>query len=123
MSSASWIGWGKTGEYGKSAVVRKALISWFKKTILTEEQISAMFDTVCCRLSDLPDKKVVHGYADFEFLKDHPYLRVDDKVYDIDYEYAVAKLESGALWRVAMSMPTDQRLNYFGFWAMYSRNM
>jgi hypothetical protein len=91
-------------------------ISWFKKTILTVEQISAMFDTVCCRLSDLPDKKVVHGYADFEFLKDHPYLRVDDKVYDLDYEYAVAKLESGALWRVAMSMPTNRRLSYFGFW-------
>ncbi len=91
-------------------------ISWFKKTILTDEQISAMFDTVCCRLSDLPDQKVVHGYADFEFLKDHPYLRVEDKVYDIDYEYAVAKLESGALWRVAISMPTNRRLSYFGFW-------
>jgi hypothetical protein len=91
-------------------------ISWFKKTILTEEQVSAMFDTVCCRLSDLPDKKVVHGYADFEFLKDHPYLRVDDKVYDIDYEYAAAKLESGALWRVAKEMPKDRRLTYFGFW-------
>ena len=91
-------------------------ISWFKKTILTDKQISAMFDTVCCRLSDLPDKKVVHGYADFEFLKDHPYLRIDDKVYDIDYEYAVAKLESGALWRVAMKMPKDRRLSYFGFW-------
>lgn len=91
-------------------------ISWFKKTILTQEQISAMFDTVCCRLSDLPDRKAVHGYADFEFLKDHPYLRVDDKVYDIDYEYAVAKLESGALWRVAMSMPNVRRLSYFGFW-------
>lgn len=37
-------------------------------------------------------------------------------MYDIDYEYAVAKLESGALWRVAMSMPTERRLTYFGFW-------
>jgi hypothetical protein len=91
-------------------------ISWFKKTILTPEQVSAMFDTVCCRLSDLPDKKIVHGYADFEFLKDHPYLRVGEKVYNIDYEYAVGKLESGALWRVAMSMSGDRRLNYFGFW-------
>jgi len=91
-------------------------ISWFKKTILTDEQISVMFDTVCCRLSDLPDKKAPHGYADFEFLKDHPYLRVDDKVYDIDYEYAVAKLESGALWRVAMSMKDERRRSYFGFW-------
>lgn len=91
-------------------------ISWFKKTILTSEQVSAMFDTVCCRLTDLPDTKVVHGYADFEFLKDHPYLRVDEKLYNIDYEYAVGKLESGALWRVAMSMPADRRLSYFGFW-------
>lgn len=91
-------------------------ISWFKKTILTPEQVSAMFDTVCCRLSDLPDKKAVHGYADFEFLKDHPYLRVDEKVYNVDYEYAVGKLESGSLWRVAMSMSADRRLNYFGFW-------
>jgi hypothetical protein len=91
-------------------------ISWFKSTTLTVEQVSAMFDTVCCRLSELPDRKVVHGYADFEFLKDHPYLRVEDKVYGIDYEFAVAKLESGALWRVAMSMPTKRRLSYFGFW-------
>jgi len=91
-------------------------ISWFKSTILTPEQVSAMFDTVCCRLEDLPDKKIVHGYADFEFLKDHPYLRIGDKLYSIDYEYAVAKLESGALWRVAMSMPNERRLQYFGFW-------
>jgi len=91
-------------------------IAWFNKTILTEEQVSKMFDTVCCRLDQLPDKKKVHGYADFEYLKDHPYLRIGDKVYDVDYEYAVAKLESGALWRVAMGMPTNQRLSYFGFW-------
>jgi hypothetical protein len=91
-------------------------ISWFNKTVLTPEQISAMFDTVCCGLSDLPDTKIVHGYADFEYLKDHPYLRVSDKVYDVDYEYAVAKLESGALWRVAMSMTKNRRLEYFGFW-------
>jgi len=91
-------------------------ISWFNKTVLTPEQISAMFDTVCCSLSDLPDTKTVHGYADFEYLKDHPYLRISDKVYDVDYEYAVAKLESGALWRVAMSMTKNRRLEYFSFW-------
>ncbi len=90
--------------------------AWFNKTVLTEEQVSKMFDTVCCRLDQLPDKKKVHGYADFEYLKDHPYLRIGEKVYDIDYEYAVAKLESGALWRVAMGMPTNQKLRYFGFW-------
>jgi hypothetical protein len=78
--------------------------SWFKSTALTEDQVSRMFDTVCCRISDLPDTRKVHGYADFEFLKNHPYLRVDDKLYALDYEYAVAKLESGALWRVAETM-------------------
>ena len=91
-------------------------ISWFKKTILTPQQVSNMFDTVCCRLSDLPDRKQVHGYADFEYLKDHPYLRVEDKLYALDYEFAVAKLESGALWRVAMAMPSKQRPSYFGYW-------
>ncbi|HXE07276.1 MAG TPA: hypothetical protein VN612_05230 [Acidobacteriaceae bacterium] len=91
-------------------------ISWFQQTVLSPEQVSAMFDTVCCSLSDLPDPKKVHGYADFEFLKDHPYLRVGDKVYSLDYEYAVAKLESGALWRVAMSLPENKRFQYFAFW-------
>jgi hypothetical protein len=47
-------------------------ISWFKRTNLTDDQVSRMFDTVCCRLSDLPDTKKVHGYADFEFLKNNP---------------------------------------------------
>jgi hypothetical protein len=91
-------------------------ISYFKRTILTDEQVSKMFDTVCCRISDLPDTKKVHGFADFEFLKNHPYLRVDDKLYALDYEYAIAKLESGVLWRVAGKMPTKRRLGYFGFW-------
>jgi len=91
-------------------------ISWFNKTILTPEQVSAMFDTVCCRLEDFPEKKKAHGFADFEFLKDHPYFRIADRVYCLDYEYGLAKLESGVLWRVARSLPGKQRLAYFGFW-------
>lgn len=102
----------KTGDVPESGLD----ISWFNKTVLTPEQVSDMFDTVCCRLTDLPDKKKVHGYADFEFLKNYPYLRIGDKVYDVDYEYAVAKLESGALWRVAISMPEKRKFEYFGFW-------
>lgn len=91
-------------------------ISWFQNTNLTPEQISAVFDTISFQLSDLPDKKKVHGFADFEYLKDHPYFHTNDKVYAIDYEFAVAKLESGALWRVAMAMPKNKRETYFGFW-------
>jgi hypothetical protein len=82
--------WTKIGDVPEAGMS----ISWFEKTILMPEQVSAMFDTVCCRVSDLPDKKAVHGYADFEFLKDHPYLRIDEKVYSIDYEYAVASLKA-----------------------------
>jgi hypothetical protein len=91
-------------------------ISWFKTTILKPWELSTMFDAVSCNLSDLPDKKKAHGFADFEYLKDHPYFRVDDKMYAIDYEFAVSKLESGALWRVAMEMPKKKREPYFGFW-------
>jgi hypothetical protein len=75
-----------------------------------------MFDTVSCELKDLPDKKKVHGYADFEFLKDHPYFRQDDVLYCMDYEFAVAKLESAVLWRIAKGMSKPDRLRYFGFW-------
>lgn len=91
-------------------------ISWFNKTILTPEQVSAMFDTVCCKLEDFPEKRKAHGFADFEFLKDHPYFRIGDRVYCLDYEYGLAKLESGVLWRVAKSLSGKQRLAYFGFW-------
>ena len=91
-------------------------VSWFKKTVLTDEQISAMFDTVSCTLDQLPDTKPVSGYADFEFLRDHPYLRIADRLYSVDYEFAVAKLESGVLWRIAKSMPKNMRLSYFSYW-------
>ena len=91
-------------------------LTWFKKTVLTTEQVEAMFKTVCCRLEDLPDTKKAIGYADFEFLKNHPYFLTNDQIYAIDYEYASAKLESGILWRVAMSMNEKRRLTYFGYW-------
>ena len=45
-------------------------ISWFdKNTVLTRAQVDAMFNTVSCNLSDLPDTKPVHGYADCEYLR------------------------------------------------------
>jgi hypothetical protein len=93
-------------------------ISWFSKTAMTPEQISAMFATVCCSLDDFPEKKTkaLHGFADFEYLKDHPFFRIKDRLYLMDYELGCAKLESGALWRTAFSMPKKKRLAYFGFW-------
>jgi hypothetical protein len=91
-------------------------ISWFDTTVLTRAQVDEMFKTVCCELSDLPDKKKIHGYADCEYLRDHPYFRHGDHLYCLDYEFAGAKLESGVLWRIAKNMPKPRRLSYFGFW-------
>lgn len=75
-----------------------------------------MFNTVSCSLSDLPDTKPVHGYADCEYLRDHPYFRHDDYLYCLDYEFAGSKLESGVLWRIRETMAKKDRFAYFSFW-------
>jgi hypothetical protein len=90
--------------------------SWFQKTKVPVEQVSTMFDTVCFSLTNLPDTKPPIGYGDFEFLRDHPYFKHDSGMYCLDYEYAVAKLESGALWRVLRDLDSKERLSYLGFW-------
>jgi hypothetical protein len=91
-------------------------ISWFQKTTVPQEQISQMFDTVSFSLPDLPDAKPPIGYGDFEFLRDHPYFKHDGGMYCLDYEYAVGKLESGALWRVLRGLSSSERQSYLGFW-------
>jgi hypothetical protein len=90
--------------------------SWFKKTTIPLDQISKMFDTVSFSLGALPDAKPPFGYGDFEFLRDHPYFKHDDGMYCLDYEYAVAKLESGALWRVLKALDPSKHMPYLGFW-------
>ena len=90
--------------------------SWFQKTAIPPEQVSQVFDTVCFQLADLPDTKPPIGYGDFEFLRDHPYFKHDDGVYCLDYEYAVAKLESGALWRILKALESKKHMPYLGFW-------
>jgi hypothetical protein len=91
-------------------------ISWFQKTAIPPEQVREMFNTVCFSLDDLPDKKTPFGYGDFEFLRDHPYFNHGDAIYCLDYEYAVTKLESGALWRVLKALDPKKRMPYLGFW-------
>lgn len=90
--------------------------SWFKHSNLTDEQLTQVFDAVSFRLSDLPDTKKSKGFADFEFLRDKPYFQHNGELYCLDYEYAVAKLESGVIWRVRNKMSDAQRLPYFSFW-------
>jgi integrase len=58
----------------------------------------------------------VTGKPNDLFADSWAYLRIEDKLYAIDYEHAVAKLESEALWRVAGTMEKNRRLQYFSFW-------
>jgi hypothetical protein len=90
--------------------------SWFQQTTVPLEHVSQMFDTVSFSLADLPDTKPPIGYGDFEFLRDRPYFKHDGGMYCLDYEYAVAKLESGALWRVLRGLNSNERVSYLGFW-------
>lgn len=89
---------------------------WFRFTNVTDEQIEKLFATVSCTLDDLPDTKKTHGFADFEYLRDHPYFRYENQLYCLDYEYAVAKLESGVVWRLRSALPENRRFAYFSFW-------
>lgn len=89
---------------------------WFKNSTVPIEQISQMFDTVSFSLSDLPDRRTPIGYGDFEFLRDRPYFKHDSGMYSLDYEYAVAKLESAVLWRVLRNLDSSERLPYLSFW-------
>jgi hypothetical protein len=90
--------------------------SWFKNTTLSAALIERIFATVCFTLGSLPDKKKPFGYADFEYLKDAPYFRHDEVLYCLDYDFALGKLESGALWRVLRSLPEEDQDPYLSFW-------
>jgi hypothetical protein len=90
--------------------------AWFKNTNLSTELIERIFETVCFTLAKLPDKKMPLGYADFEYLKDAPYFRHDNVLYCLDYDFALGKLESGALWRVLRSLPEKDQDPYLSFW-------
>jgi hypothetical protein len=58
-----------------------------------------------------------HRYADFEALRNEPYLLNNAKIYCLDYEFALAKGESGALWRVLNNFETNKEKElYLSFW-------
>lgn len=90
--------------------------AWFKHTNLTNAQLDQLFDAVSFTLARLPDTKKPIGFADFEFLRDNPCFRHNGELYCLDYEFAVAKLESGVIWRVRSALPDKKRHAYFSFW-------
>jgi len=91
-------------------------IASFQNATVPHELINRMFETVCFSLDKMEDQKTPFGYADFEFLRDHPYLQYNQELFCLDYEYAVGKLESGALWRVLKALPPEKQLPYLSFW-------
>ncbi len=99
------------GTFGESVTRR-----WWKNTNLTESQADELFASVSVSLADLPDPKTPFGFADFDFLRDRPYFRRNNELYCLDYEFAVAKLESGVIWRVRNHLDETEKSKYFSFW-------
>jgi hypothetical protein len=91
-------------------------VSWFNRTSVPTDLIEKIFKTVCFTLDMLPPKNMPAGYGDFDFLKDNPYFRYDDVLYCLDYDFALGKLESGAVWRVLRSLPVADQNPYLSFW-------
>jgi len=89
---------------------------WFKNTTLTVEEIEQMFKTVCFSLAELAPQSDPIGYADFEFLRDRPYLLHEHEMFLLDYEFALTKLESAVVWRILRTLPEKKKLDSLSFW-------
>lgn len=89
---------------------------WLKQTTLSEETIHKVLATVSFSLDELTSSKEPHGYADFTFLRDNPYLRDSEHYFCLDYEFALGKLESGVIYRVLDNLEPDKKDPYLSFW-------
>jgi len=89
-------------------------VSWFKHMNLRSEAVEAMFKEVSFSLDDELNDIDHHGYADFDFLRDHPYLSFEEALYCLDYEFSFGKLESGVIWRMLRHVPNGG--DYLTFW-------
>jgi hypothetical protein len=91
--------------------------SVFMHSTVPAELIEQMFKTVSFSLETLAPPKEPIGYADFEALRNEPYLLNNATIYCLDYEFALAKGESGALWRVLNNFETNKEKElYLSFW-------
>jgi hypothetical protein len=91
-------------------------VDTFKNTKVDPVLLNKMFETVSFSLDSVKETKEPSGYADFEFLRDQPYFREEGQLFCLDYEFALGKLESGALWRALKSLQPNQREPYLSFW-------
>ena len=76
----------------------------FEKSTISEDLLNRMFNEVSFSWETLKQAKEAIGYADFDFLKDQPYFRFNDALYCLDYEFAMGKLESAAIWRIVRTL-------------------
>lgn len=97
------------------ATLRK---SWFRTTTVQEDTLRQMFETVSFSLDNMPEPKDTLGYGDFEFLKDRPYFLFNGDMYMLDYEFALGKLESAAIWRVLRGLPQDKKEPWLSYWGL-----
>ena len=100
----------------EAAVDSGIRIETFRNMKLTPDTINRMFETVSFSLDTLSAQKLPTGYADFEFLRDHPYFLQNGEIFCLDYEFAMGKLESGVLWRVMKGLEQYQKEPYLSFW-------
>lgn len=91
-------------------------INTFQHAKVAADSINRMFETVSFSLEGLGVAKSPLGYADFEFLRDHPYFKHGEEIFCLDYEFALGKLESGVLWRVLKGLDSDKKEPYLSFW-------
>jgi hypothetical protein len=100
----------------EAAVDSSIRIETFKNMKVSADDINKMFETVSFSLDTLTEQKSPTGYADFEFLRDHPYFLQNGQIFCLDYEFALGKLESGVLWRVMKGLEQLQKEPYLSFW-------
>jgi len=88
---------------------------WLKQTTLSEKTIHKVLATVSFSVDQMKPKDS-HGFADFTFLRDQPYLKDGEHYFCLDYEFALGKLESGAMWRVLNNLDESLKEPYLSFW-------
>ena len=106
----------------EAAVDSSIRIETFRNMKVTADDVNKMFETVSFSLDTLSGQKLPTGYADFEFLRDHPYFLQNGETFCLDYEFAMGKLESGVLWRVMKGLEQSQKEPYLSFWGSVSED-
>ncbi|HEY4009737.1 MAG TPA: hypothetical protein VGM11_06270, partial [Acidobacteriaceae bacterium] len=92
-------------------------VGLFKNTTLPYAAIERMFHSVSFTLDQLAAVKPEIGFADFDYLRAQPYFRFDDQLFCLDYEFAVNKIESAALWGLLRELKTNGEKDAFlGYW-------